>query len=108
LLSHVIFVNGSHPGGFLFLRGRIDTPLTTIMLVYMAKTKTTTIDDLARMINEGFKTTASKEDIKQVREDIAEINSRLDKIEQQILVDYGRRIEALEQELKRLKDALAV
>ena len=61
----------------------------------------TTIEGLARMINEGFKTTASKEDI-------AAVNGRLDRIEKQILADYGRRIESLEQDLKRLKDALAV
>jgi hypothetical protein len=70
--------------------------------------KSTTIDDLARMINEGFKPTASKKDIKEVREDIAEVNGRLDRIEKQILADYGRRSESLEHELKRLKDALAV
>ena len=68
----------------------------------------TTIEDLARMINEGFKTTATKEDIKDVRKDIAEINGRLDNIEKHILTDYGRRIERLESELKRLKDTLAV
>jgi hypothetical protein len=63
--------------------------------------KPTTLDDLARMINEGFKTTATKENI-------AEVNGRLDRIEKQILADYGRHIESLEQDLKRLKDALAV
>ena len=60
-----------------------------------------TIEQLAEMIHEGFKTTATKEDI-------AEVNGRLDRIEKQILADYGRRIESLEQDLKRLKDALAV
>jgi hypothetical protein len=30
------------------------------------KNTTTTIDDLARMVNEGFKTTATKEDIRAV------------------------------------------
>jgi hypothetical protein len=59
------------------------------------------IEQLAEMIHEGFKTTATKEDI-------AEVNGRLDRIEKQILADYGRRIERLEQDLKRLKDALAV
>jgi polyhydroxyalkanoate synthesis regulator phasin len=59
------------------------------------------IEQLAGMIHEGFKTTATKEDI-------AEVNGRLDRIEKQILADYGRRIESLEQDLKRLKDALAV
>jgi polyhydroxyalkanoate synthesis regulator phasin len=66
----------------------------------MAK-KNMTIEKLAEMIHEGFKTTATKEDI-------AEVNGRLDRIEKQILADYGRRIESLEQDLKRLKDALAV
>jgi hypothetical protein len=42
-----------------------------------------------------------------VRADITEVNGRLDHIEKQILADYGRRLESLEQELKRLKDALA-
>jgi hypothetical protein len=64
-----------------------------------------TIEDLGALIT---RTMASKEDIKAVREDVAEVNGRLDRIEKQILADYGRRIESLEQELKRLKDALAV
>jgi uncharacterized protein involved in exopolysaccharide biosynthesis len=65
----------------------------------------TTIEALAAMINTHM---ASKEDVKAVRADITEVNGRLDRIEKQILADYGRRIESLEQELKRLKDALAV
>jgi uncharacterized protein involved in exopolysaccharide biosynthesis len=65
----------------------------------------TTIEALADMIQ---RTMANKEDITAVRADITEVNSRLDRIEQQILADYGRRLESLEQELKRLKDALAV
>jgi predicted nucleic acid-binding Zn-ribbon protein len=65
----------------------------------------TTIEGLAALIHE---TMASKEDIKAVRAHIAEVNGRLDRIEKQILADYGRRIESLEQDLKRLKDALAV
>jgi predicted nucleic acid-binding Zn-ribbon protein len=64
-----------------------------------------TIEDLAALIHE---TMASKEDITAVREDIAEVNGRLDRIEKQRLADYGRSLESLEQELKRLKDALAV
>jgi DNA-binding FrmR family transcriptional regulator len=71
----------------------------------MAKSTITTIEGLAEMIQ---RTMASKEDIKRVRKDIADVNGRLDRIEQHILTDYARRIEALEQELKRLKDALAV
>ncbi len=71
----------------------------------MAQKNITTIEGLAQLIHE---TMASKEDIKDVREDIAEVNGRLDRIEKQILADYGRRIESLEIEIKRLKDALAV
>jgi hypothetical protein len=59
----------------------------------MPKKKISTIEDRAEMIQ---RTMASKEDIKRVREDIAKVNGRLDRIAQQILVDYGRRIETLE------------
>ena len=38
----------------------------------------TTIDDLARMINEGFKTTATKEDIRAVNTRFDSVESRLD------------------------------
>jgi hypothetical protein len=66
----------------------------------MAK-KTTTIDDLARMINEGFNNTATKDDIKGV-------NARLDRIEHLLLAEQKREIEDLKKRMKRLEDALAV
>jgi len=62
---------------------------------------TTTIDDLARMINEGFKSTASKEDIQRVE-------VRLDRIENLLIEEQMRKIENLEARMKRLEDALAV
>jgi len=62
---------------------------------------TTTIDDLARMINEGFKTTATKEDIRAV-------NTRLDRIEHLLLEEQKRKIENLETRMKKLEDALAI
>jgi hypothetical protein len=43
----------------------------------MAKTHITTIEDLASMINEGFKTTASKEDITEVKEEMQAMEGRL-------------------------------
>jgi hypothetical protein len=46
----------------------------------------TTIEDLARMINKGFKTTASKEDIQ-------EVTIRLDRIEPLLLAEQKREIE---------------
>jgi hypothetical protein len=51
----------------------------------MAHKNITTIEDLARMINEGFKTTATKEDIKDLRTEMNQkfegVETRLDKIE---------------------------
>jgi hypothetical protein len=41
----------------------------------------TTIEDLARMINEGFKATATKEDINRVEIWPDSIDSRLDRFE---------------------------
>jgi L-2-hydroxyglutarate oxidase LhgO len=61
----------------------------------------TTIEDLAHMINAGFKTTASKEDIQ-------EVTIRLDRIEHLLLAEQKREIEDLKKRMKRLEDALAV
>jgi hypothetical protein len=65
------------------------------------KDKTISMDDLARMINEGFKTTASKEDIQRVE-------VRLDRIENLLIEEQRRKIENLEMRMKKLEDALAV
>jgi hypothetical protein len=67
----------------------------------MTKNNITTIDDLARMIHEGFKATATKENITQV-------NVRLDRIEHLLLAEQKREIEDLKQRIKRLEDAFAV
>jgi DNA-binding FrmR family transcriptional regulator len=71
----------------------------------MAKNKITTIEGLAQLINE---TMASKEDIKDVREDIANVNGRLDRIEHLLIEEQKRKIENLEMRMKKLEDALAV
>jgi hypothetical protein len=68
----------------------------------------TTIDDLAKMINEGFKTTATKEDIKAVTTRLDGIDSRLDRIEHLLLAEQKRKIEDLEKRMKRLEDAVAL
>jgi ubiquinone biosynthesis protein UbiJ len=70
--------------------------------------KKMTIETLAEMINEGFETTATKEDIKDVREDIATVNGRLDRIEHLLLEEQRRKIEHLETRMKKLEDALAI
>jgi hypothetical protein len=72
------------------------------------KATTTTIDDLARMINEGFKTTASKEDIQRVKSRLDGVESRLGKIENLLMEEHKRKLENLEARMKRLEDALAV
>lgn len=67
--------------------------------------KKTTIDDLARMVAKGFEETAKKADMDRQFKDV---NFRLDKIENLILVDHKRRIEKLELDIKELKNALAM
>jgi hypothetical protein len=66
----------------------------------MAQTKIT-IEMLAEMINEGFKSTASKEDIQRVE-------VRLDRIENLLIEEQRRKIENLETRMKKLEDALAI
>jgi DNA-binding FrmR family transcriptional regulator len=69
----------------------------------MTKNNITTIEGLAEMIQ---RTMASKEDIKDVREDIANVNGRLDRIEHLLLEEQGRKIKNLETRMKNLEDAL--
>jgi DNA-binding FrmR family transcriptional regulator len=71
----------------------------------MAQKNITTIEGLAQLIHE---TMASKEDIKDVRQDIAQVNGRLDRIEHLLLEEQKRKIENLETRTKKLEDALAV
>jgi hypothetical protein len=70
------------------------------------------IDKLALMINEGFKGTASKEDMTALEERVNtrfdDVESRLDRIEHLLLEEQKRKIEDLETRMKRLEDALAV
>jgi predicted nucleic acid-binding Zn-ribbon protein len=71
----------------------------------MTKNNITTIEGLAALINE---TMASKEDIKDAREDIANVNGRLDRIEHLLIEEQRRKIENLETRMKKLEDALAI
>ena len=71
----------------------------------MAKKTITTIEDLAILMTQ---TMASKEDIKDVREDIATVNGRLDRIEHLLIEEQRRKIENLETRMKKLEDALAI
>jgi len=57
------------------------------------------------MINEGFKGTATKEDINALEN---RLTTRLDRIEHLLLEEQKRKLENLEARVKRLEDALAV
>ena len=64
-----------------------------------------TIETLAEMINEGFKTTATKEDVKALED---RVTMRLDRIEILLMAEQKRKIEGLETQMKKLEDTLAV
>ncbi len=63
------------------------------------------IDKLALMINEGFKTTATKDDLTAVE---GRLTTRLDRIEHLLLAEQKREMEDLKKRMKPLEDALAV
>jgi hypothetical protein len=67
--------------------------------------KNMTIETLAEMINEGFKTTATKEDVKALED---RVTRRLDRIEILLMAEQKRKIEGLETRMKKLEDTLAV
>lgn len=64
----------------------------------MAK-KSVTIEDLAVMVKKGFDSVDKRFD---------GMDDRLDRIEKLILADHKRRIERLEDQVKDLRDLLAV
>jgi archaellum component FlaC len=70
----------------------------------MSKRKAT-IEDLAAMVQRGFKEMAKKADMDR---GFTAVNDRLDRIEKLILADHKRRIERLEEQVKDLRDLLAV
>ncbi len=68
--------------------------------------KPSIIEDLARMINAGFNDVTN--DIGEIKQDMAEVKQRLDRIEHLLLAEQKREIEDLKTRMKRLEDALAV
>jgi hypothetical protein len=64
-----------------------------------------TIETLAAMINEGFKTTATKDDVVALR---TEMTAGFNRIDHLLLEEQKRKIEDLERRMKRLEDVLAV
>ena len=74
--------------------------------------KAVTIDDLAIMVQKGFKDTTKKAEMDfrfgQVDKRFDQMDKRFDKIENMILIDHLRRIEKLEKQVDELKNALAI
>jgi hypothetical protein len=70
------------------------------------------VNKLAIMINEGFKATATKEDLMALEERVNTrfdgVESRLDRIENLLLAKQEQRLTELEARMKKLEDALAV
>jgi hypothetical protein len=62
-------------------------------------------EDLAHMINEGFKTTATKEDVKALED---RVTTPRDRIEPLLIEEQKRKIENLVTRMKKLEDALTV
>lgn len=71
-----------------------------------------TIEDLARMVQEGFEDTAKKIDMDArfdaVDERFNVMETRLDRIEKFLLAEHQRRIERIEDDVRVLKDALNI
>jgi hypothetical protein len=65
----------------------------------------TTIDDLARMINEGFKTTATQEDIKTVTTRLDGIDVRLDTLDGRVDT-LDARLGRIEADVHALRDEM--
>jgi hypothetical protein len=63
------------------------------------------VDKLALMINEGFESTATKDDLTALE---GKLTTRLDRIENLLLAKQEQRLNELEARMKTLEDALAV
>lgn len=74
------------------------------------KKKNITMDDLAITAQKGFSETRSGIESlsKSVDKRFDFVDKRLDKIEKLIIADHRQRIEKLEEEMKELKNLLAV
>jgi hypothetical protein len=82
------------------------------MLKVLMPKKQITIDNLAAMIQRGFKDMAKKEDVDRgfdaIDKSFDAMEDRLERIEKLMLVDHKRRIERLEEQVKDLRDLLAI
>lgn len=67
------------------------------------KRKNVTINDLARMVKNGF-----DDATKEMRSGFRQVDKRFDKIETLILTEHRHRIEKLEKKVERLEELLVV
>ncbi|MFA5086423.1 MAG: hypothetical protein WC468_02445 [Candidatus Paceibacterota bacterium] len=77
------------------------------------KKKEITIDDLAMMVGKGFQSVDKRFDevdkrFEEVGKRFDKVDKRFDKIEKLILAEHMQRIEKLEEEMKELKNLLAI
>lgn len=70
--------------------------------------KKITIEQLVVMVQKGFQETATKLDIYDLRENMQRMEKKLDRIENRILEEHAHRIDMLEDNMKRVLDALRV
>ena len=74
--------------------------------------KIISIEDLAHMINKGFNTTASKEDVQALDKKVQALDKKVtegfERLENLLLAKQEQRLNDLETRMKKLEDALAV
>jgi len=81
------------------------TAICHLSMMNLMKEKKITIDSLARMVAKGFSETAKTAE---VNFRFNKIDDRLERIEKLVLANHKMRIERLEEEVKYLKELLAV
>lgn len=81
-------------------------------MIKLMTRKTITIENLAEMVQRGFRDVAKKEDTDRqftgVSKRFDAVDERLDRIEELILKDHKYRIERLEGEMRELRELFAI
>ncbi len=81
------------------------------MMAAMAKKKIT-IEDLARMIAEGFRQTATKVELGELRSELGEVKQELREVSERVRVVESlltsNRIERIEDDMRRVKTILKI
>ncbi len=67
-----------------------------------------TIEDLARITKNGFDTTATKQEMREVNDRLDKMDGRLDKMENLLLRAHENRIEKLEDNMRLVKTKIGI